>query len=173
MKAKILGASAAALAMFVGLMTAPAGAHVEFEPESAPRGSLAVLDLVVPNESETASTVTLVLEFPTKPAVLAAAVQPLPGWQTTIEKRTVNNGAQDVDAVSRITWTGGQLGPGQFQKFSIRAGMPDKGKKLIFKAIQTYSDGEISRWIEVPPRGAPEPEYPAPVITLTAATAHD
>ena len=60
-KAKIIGASTAALAIFVGLMAAPAGAHVEFEPESVPRGSLAVLDLVVPNESDSASTVSLVL----------------------------------------------------------------------------------------------------------------
>jgi len=39
-----------------------------------------------------------------------------------------------------------------------------------FKAIQTYSDGEEVRWIETQAEGAPEPEFPAPTLTLTAGS---
>jgi hypothetical protein len=36
----------------------------------------------------------------------------------------------------------------------------------VFKAVQTYGDGTVVRWIEDQPKGAPEPEHPAPVLTL-------
>ena len=42
-------------------------------------------------------------------------------------------------------------------------------ERLVFKALQTYSDGSVVRWIELTPAGGPEPEHPAPVLTLTAA----
>jgi hypothetical protein len=41
--------------------------------------------------------------------------------------------------------------------------------QLVFKALQTYSDGDIVRWIEVPAAGA-EAEHPAPVLKLAKAT---
>jgi hypothetical protein len=40
--------------------------------------------------------------------------------------------------------------------------------KLIFKALQTYSTGEVVRWIEVAPEGGARPEHPAPVVTVQA-----
>jgi len=42
--------------------------------------------------------------------------------------------------------------------------------ELVFKAIQTYSNKEVVRWIEVQADGAEEPENPAPVLALTAAS---
>jgi hypothetical protein len=36
--------------------------------------------------------------------------------------------------------------------------------------LQTYSDGNIVRWIDETVEGQPEPEHPAPVLKLTAAT---
>lgn len=150
----------------------PAGAHIEITPESAPRGSLSVLGVVVPNESDTASTVRLELEFPTAQPILAVLVQPIPGWQTTVEKQAVTQNGQSVDAISRVTWTGGSFGPGQFQQFYIRAALPKTGKRLTFKALQTYSDGQVVRWIEPAVKGAPEPEKPAPVLVLTSGESH-
>ncbi|MGO4423121.1 DUF1775 domain-containing protein, partial [Streptomyces sp. MCAF7] len=44
---------------------------------------------------------------------------------------------------------------------------PD-AKQIAFKTVETYSDGEVSRWIELP-RGGDEPEQPAPVLKLKAA----
>jgi hypothetical protein len=40
------------------------------------------------------------------------------------------------------------------------------GDKLTFKALQTYSNGEVVRWI-----GAPDANEPAPQVTVTAAPA--
>ncbi|MFK4547355.1 uncharacterized protein YcnI [Streptomyces tendae] len=45
--------------------------------------------------------------------------------------------------------------------------LPD-AKELAFKTVETYSDGEISRWIELPKDGQ-EPEQPAPLLTLKPA----
>jgi hypothetical protein len=39
----------------------------------------------------------------------------------------------------------------------------------VFKAIQTYSDGSVVSWIQVPSRAVPNPPHPAPTITLTSA----
>ena len=40
------------------------------------------------------------------------------------------------------------------------------GDTLTFKALQTYSNGEVVRWI-----GAPDSEEPAPQVSVVAATA--
>ncbi|MDW8805284.1 DUF1775 domain-containing protein [Streptomyces scabiei] len=47
--------------------------------------------------------------------------------------------------------------------------LPDVGQ-LVFKTVETYGDGRISRWIELPD-GDAEPEQPAPVLTLRPASA--
>ena len=39
---------------------------------------------------------------------------------------------------------------------------------MVFKALQTYSGGEVVRWIDEPVAGA-EPESPAPVLKLAKA----
>ena len=78
-----------------------------------------------------------------------------------------------TEAVSKITWTAtdGGLEPGEFDLFTISAGpLPTKTGKLTFKAIQTYSDGTVVSWIEPTVKGAPEPEHPAPILTLTKAS---
>jgi hypothetical protein len=43
---------------------------------------------------------------------------------------------------------------------------------VAFKAIQTYSNGDIVRWIDLPQPGQPAPAHPAPVVTLTAGAAN-
>jgi periplasmic copper chaperone A len=42
---------------------------------------------------------------------------------------------------------------------------------MTFTADQTYSDATVAHWNEIAKPGAAEPEHPAPVLTLTAATA--
>src|SRR3954468_18160212 len=46
------------------------------------------------------------------------------------------------------------------------AKLPDGQTRLSFKTLETYGDGEISRWIEIPEPGQPEPDNPAPLLTL-------
>jgi uncharacterized protein len=76
-----------------------------------------------------------------------------------------------TEGVSRMVWTRtgpkGGIKPGQFMDFPISVQIPGKaGDKLTFKALQTYSNGEIVRWI-----GAPGSAEPAPQVKVTAAAA--
>ncbi|MET3423457.1 hypothetical protein BJ973_002669 [Actinoplanes tereljensis] len=55
------------------------------------------------------------------------------------------------------------------------AKLPDGETRLSFKTLETYSDGEVVRWIEIQEQGKDEPDNPAPLVTLkpgpsTAAT---
>lgn len=161
--------SSITVALVVGFSSIrPAVAHVEVTPESVPRGSLSVMSFVVPNESPSASTISFQIEFPTTRPIKSAAVQPIPGWIAAVEKDPAS------DAVRRIVWTGGTFGPNEFQQFVVRATLPGRGQRVTFKAVQTYSDGEVVRWIQEAVKGAPEPEHPAPVVHLTKEeSAHD
>jgi uncharacterized protein YcnI len=82
------------------------------------------------------------------------------------------HGKQITEAVTKVTWTadGGKIGPGQFQQFPLSLGpLPEDADQLVFKAIQTYDNKEVVRWIEEPVEGGEEPEAPAPVLKLSAA----
>lgn len=173
--------AAAAMATVCGVIVLTAGvaqAHVTVRPSSAPRGGFEILSFSVPNESDTANTVELEVELPTKSPIAFVSVQPMPGWTIAVERTTLAEPVKTADgevteAVSKITWTAtaGGLAPGQFDLFTVSAGpLPTNAKKLVFKALQTYSDGEVVRWIERPAKGAPEPEFPAPTLKLSKAS---
>jgi LPXTG-motif cell wall-anchored protein len=46
------------------------------------------------------------------------------------------------------------------------AKLPDGETRLSFKTLETYGDGSIVRWIEIQEPGQPEPDNPAPLVTL-------
>ena len=80
---------------------------------------------------------------------------------------------QVTEAVSQVVWTaapGAGIGPDQYQDFAVSVGPIPTVSTLTFKAVQTYSDGQVVRWIEQSAPGTPEPDHPAPVVTVTAAT---
>jgi uncharacterized protein YcnI len=77
-----------------------------------------------------------------------------------------------ADYVSRITWTasGAGIRPGQFDQFTIGVGpLPAVAGSLTFKALQTYSTGEVARWTGQATPGGPAPDHPAPTLRLVAA----
>src|SRR6185437_11587311 len=104
-------------------------------------------------------------------------VQPVPGWTFTVKtvtlaKPLVTDDGSFSSAVSEVIWSGGKILPGQFQSFTISADpMPTGESQVVFKAIQTYSNGNVVRWIDLPTAGQPDPAHPAPVVTLTTTTA--
>jgi len=169
---------AALVVSVVEVGAAAAGAHVEVVPDSAPKGSSQILSFSVPNEEQNANTVKLEVDLPAKTPIPSVSVKPMPGWTITVDKTTlakpvVTDDGQVTQAVSRITWTAtdGGLAPDQFDLFTISAGpLPTNTGKLTFKAIQTYSDGTTVNWIQETVKGAPEPDHPAPVLTLTKAS---
>jgi uncharacterized protein YcnI len=155
------------------LCTGPAWAHVTVDPGEAPKGGFAKLAFRVPNERDDSGTVQLEVELPAEHPIPFVRVRPKPGWTASVETAPLptpveEEGEEITEAVSRITWTGGRIGPGEFDDFEISAGpLPDDTDRLVFKALQTYESGEIVRWIEETPPGGEEPEFPAPVLELT------
>jgi uncharacterized protein YcnI len=168
--------------MFAGLVVAivcasaaPAFAHVTIDPEQAPKGSDAVLSFNVPNEMDNANTTQLVVVFPTDHPIADASVEAIPGWTARVDKASsttpISTDSGTVnERVSQITWSGGTIPPGQFQQFRVAMGLPDNADSLTFKALQTYSNGQVVRWIETSAPGGQEPEHPAPVLKLTSGT---
>jgi uncharacterized protein YcnI len=162
---------------FIALGALPASAHVAIDPESAPRGSEAVtLAFNVPNEKDPQTTTQVELVMPENHPFTLVDYEPAPGWKVTTQTTTLPKPVQTDEglvkqAVTRVIFSGGSIDVGQFQRFVLRVGpLPDTGSELEFKALQTYSDGTVVRWIETTPPGGPEPDNPAPVLKLTAAT---
>ena len=163
-------------AAVVALLAAPAGAHVAIDPSSAPRGAEAVtLAFNVPNEKDNATTNKVEIVMPEDHPLSLVAAEPVPGWTISTQTKKLDTPIKGeegdiTDVVSRVIYSGGNIGEGQFQQFLLRVGpLPDSGNELEFKALQTYSDGTTVRWIESTPPGGAEPENPAPTLTLTAA----
>ena len=159
----------------VVLAAGPAAAHVEIDPGTAPKGSTTTFSFRVPNEKDNASTTSVEVDFPTDHPIAEVLVQEKPGWTFTVEKQTLpkpikSESGEVTEAVSKITWTGGQIQPGGFDLFPVFAGpLPTNVSQLEFKALQTYSDGDVVQWIEPTVKGGAEPEHPAPVLKLTKA----
>jgi uncharacterized protein YcnI len=135
----------------------PAGAHVTVRPESEPAGtSYSVLTFRVPNERDDASTVKFAVVFPASTPLSGVLVRPVAGGQVRTKGAT-------------ITWRGNRIPVGGYQDFEVSVSkLPDKPGPLAFKALQTYSNGKVVRWIETSPDGSTEPEHPAPTLQLTA-----
>lgn len=156
----------------VGLATA-ASAHVTANPKTAEQGSYAKVAFRVPNERDNASTTKLVVHLPVEHPLSSVSVRPVPGWDVKVEKSKLPkpikaHGGELTEAVTKITWSGGEIEPGQFEEFDVSMGrLPTDTDQMVFKADQTYSSGEVVKWEEEPPaEGAPEPEHPAPVLKL-------
>ena len=165
--------AAATLAATLALPAA-AAAHVTLQPNEAPAGGFARLDVRVPNEEDAKATTKVVVQLPS--GFADASYEPVAGWTVRETRRklatpvTTDDGDKLTDELATISFTaapGKGIEPGQFQDFGLSLGLPDKpaGTKLAFKALQTYSGGEVVRWI-----GAEGSERPAPVVTLVAAS---
>lgn len=160
----------------VGVLAAAgaASAHVTVHPESYAKGATdGVLTFRVPNEEDGASTTKVQVFLPTDRPVLGVMVHPQDGWTAKVTTTKLKTPVKTDDgtiteAVSAVTWTGGKIGAGQYEDFDVAFGqLPENGDQLVFKTLQTYSDGNVARWIEAPTSGD-EPENPAPVLKLTA-----
>ncbi|MEV6384951.1 YcnI family protein [Streptomyces sp. NPDC051773] len=179
MKASRIAAVGALAGSAVLLLSGPAFAHVSVAAEgTAAKGGYATVNFKVPNERDDATTTKLEVNFPTDHPLASAQPEAIPGWDIKVTKAKLDkplelHGEQIDEAVSKITWTadGAGIKAGFFQKFPVSIGqLPENTDELVFKAIQTYSNKEVVRWIEVPKEGQEEPENPAPVLALSAAS---
>jgi uncharacterized protein YcnI len=166
---RTIGAAVAAGAL---VLPAAAGAHVTVQPQQVPAGASTVLAVRVPNERDDASTVKVDVRLP--PGFVSASWEAVPGWSVRAVKQKLSKPIQTDDGpideqIGEIVWTASSkkagIQPGEFRDFPLSVTMPGKaGQTLTFKALQTYSNGEVVRWI-----GAPDADEPAPTVQLTAA----
>ncbi|MFF3904810.1 YcnI family protein [Streptomyces sp. NPDC001848] len=177
MRTTLRRATTVAALAAAGVLTAAgaAFAHVTVHPQSYAKGATdGVLTFRVPNEEDTAATTKVQVFLPTDHPILGVLVTPQDGWTAQVTTTKLKNPVKTddgtiTDAVSQITWTGGRIRHGQYQDFNVAFGqLPENTDQLTFKTLQTYSDGNVVRWIEEAQKGQGEPENPAPVLQLTA-----
>jgi uncharacterized protein YcnI len=170
----------AVAAAFVLGLAGPAAAHVTVNSSgTATQGGYTKVAFRVPNESDTESTTKLEISLPVDSPVGSVSVRPVPGWTAVAEKSKLAtpvkvHDSEISEAVTKITWTaaaGSEIKPGTFQEFDVSLGPLPQTEQMVFKALQTYSDGTIVRWIDEPTTDGTEPENPAPVLKLAAAGA--
>jgi uncharacterized protein YcnI len=176
-------ARAAAVAVLAGAVVIgtaiSASAHVGVLPDSTVSGHEAQLTFRVPDESETASTIKLVVTLPQDRPLTDVSTQPMPGWTATVAEaplpKPVNVGGATVTKAPRtVTWTalpGNKIAPGEYQNFYLATDALPAAGEMVLPVAQYYSDGTVVRWTEPTVAGKAEPEHPAPVFTVTAASA--
>jgi uncharacterized protein YcnI len=172
----ILAAASVALVL---ALPAAAGAHVTVHPDSVAAGSETELVVRVPNERDDASTTKVAVQLPH--GFVGAQFAQVPGWRAHTLTARLARPIQTDDGpiateVRQVVWTavtGGEAGtgaipPGGYGDFPLAVLIPDRPGTLTFKALQTYSDGQVVRWI-----GPESAEEPAPHVTVTPAAGDD
>lgn len=134
----------------VCLATTPATAHVQVRPARAAPGDPVLWSVLVPGEQET-GTVRVELAVPT--GVIPFSFEDAPGWRRTLRRNA--NGS-----LRSIVWRG-RAAPDGLARFGFLASTPDRQGPIAWKALQTYADGRVVRWI-----GSRESEQPASVTQI-------
>jgi uncharacterized protein YcnI len=142
------GAAALVLAAAGG-----ASAHVTVHSADAKAGGGGTLVFKVPNEESNASTTKIEIDLPTDTPLSDVTAQPPAGWRADVSS-------------TQIVFSGGTITGDNDQEFPIKVGKLPTADKIVFKALQTYSNGDVVRWIEQSAEGAPEPAHPAPTLDM-------
>jgi uncharacterized protein YcnI len=159
------------------LLTSPASAHVSVNPKEATQGGYSKLTFRVPNEKDGVATTQVEVNLPQDTPIASVSLKPTLGWTATatkskLDKPIKTDDGELTEAVTKIVWKAdtpaAAIQSGQFQEFDVSAGPLPKADKIVFKALQTYSDGDVVRWIEEPAADGKEPTHPAPTLKLVA-----
>lgn len=143
-------------------VAATAGAHVHVNADHAVRGDYALVTFQVPNESEKGVPTTKVTI--TLPNVASASTDVMAGWTAALDRDPASGAYRSV-TFTAIPDAG--IGASQFELFPLSIKLPD-ADSVSFPVTQTYADGTKVNWDQPPLPGGGEPEYPAPVLPLTA-----
>jgi uncharacterized protein YcnI len=148
-------------------LTPAAGAHVTLNPGEWEAGGFARFTVRVPNERDNAQTTKVTVQFPE--SVISARFQPHPTCRRTttmarLAEPIEEEGEEPItQRIASVTWTCPGIAPDEFEEFGVSFQVPETpGEELLFPSLQTYSSGEVVRWI------APDPEAdtPAPRIAV-------
>lgn len=133
-----------------------ASAHAVMYPRQVTADSYEKFVLRVPTEKDI-PTIGVRVEVPE--GFTISRVQPLPGWQYELERDASGS-------VIAVSWSGGQIGPDEFQEFVIQGKTAAETGRYAWRAWQTYSDGSVVAWT-----GPSDADTPASVMTVVAAGA--
>jgi len=154
--------SAVTAVSVVGLVligAGPAAAHIEVSAEGAQAGTGPVtMSFMAKSESPSAGIVSVKTQLPggIAPADVSLAGAP-EGWALTPTAGRFRTGRHP-------------LAPGVDAEYSVTvAQLPADATELAFPTLQRYSDGREDAWIEPVTDALPDPEKPAPVLTVAAA----
>jgi periplasmic copper chaperone A len=153
------------------LAPAAAQAHVSLHPNAIPQGADVTLYVRVPNEVDHADISSVRIKLPN--GVVSALGDPPPGWSFRARTHKLAKPIKTDDGVvsttvGEVDFTGGNTPPGQFANLPLTLSLPASAKQgsvLRFPTVQTYSNGEIVRWIDP----TADDEHPAPSIDITAS----
>lgn len=138
-------------AVLLVLTATPARGHVTVTPKEAAKGSTTTFSFAVPNEEAPANTVSVELFWPDDASFTTVNAEPKPGWSAT-------------QTATSIKWSGGTITGDNREQFSVTFAPLPNDATLVFKALQTYDNGVVARWIDV---GSADADHPAPTVTLT------
>jgi uncharacterized protein YcnI len=169
MKPRVVLLTTVALGMLA--FAAAAQAHVTVHPNTLPAGGFTVINVTVPTEEAKASTVKIDVQFPN--GVYTASPAELPGWNARVITKKlpkpveIEPGFSVSTRVDRVVFSGGRIAPERFLAFPVSILVPNArpGTLLTFKAVQTYSNGKVVRWI-----GNPSANEPAPQVLIRPAS---
>lgn len=141
------------------LFTGVASAHVTVGPNETSQGAYQMFTVKVPSEKEDVLTTKIQVLIPED--VNITRFEPKPGWIYEIQK-------DDTGKITSVTWTteGEGLSATEFGQFNMNGKVGDEATEIVWKAIQTYSDGSVVEWVE-----AEEANYPASVTVVNPADA--
>ncbi|MDI3341259.1 MAG: YcnI family protein [Sphaerobacter sp.] len=132
-----------------------ASAHVTVWPKQTTTGAFEKYTVRVPTEKDI-PTVQVELIFP--PGLRVSSFQPKPGWTYELQRDASGT-------ITGVVWSGGAIGPGEFDEFAFIAANPEEPGELTFVARQTYADGSVVSW-----EGPAGSEHPASVTTVAAGS---
>ena len=105
----------------------------------------------------------LKIQFPLDHPIVLVNPEAGSGWQvavikTALPKPITTDDGTFTSTTSEVDWTGNTIGVGQFGEFNVLAqGIPTGTSELVFKAIETYSDGTVVPWIRGAEQSRSEP----------------
>lgn len=151
-----------AAAFAVAVATAgPAAAHAEVEAEGA-RALDQNVELTFSAESESASAGITKLEV-----ILPEGLVP-----ADITYKKGPDGWKFAPTDRGYTVSGAKLAVGEDVEYAVTVRQLPDAKSLVFKTLQSYSDGKVDRWIELEEESAGDGHghgHPAPRLDLKGA----
>lgn len=131
------------MAALTSIMSPVSLAHVVIRPAQVGIGAHQTFTVGVPNEKDVPTTGLRVL---VPEGVTSVMPNVKPGWNI----QTKTSGDDDNQKVTEIVWSNGSIPVGQRDEFYFSAKTPTSESTIVWKAYQTYADGEVVAWDQSP-----------------------